>query len=322
MEGPLSGAKRREKGDPVMLDAHQMNVFLQAAQSLSFTEAARRLCMTQPSVSQHIRSLEQRFGTRLFERRGRYLKLTESGQALLPLARKMVKLSVHIEETLEELQMEISGQLLIGCCTSAGSYLLPLLLALFHAENPAVLVTCHVTDPLTALEQLKEGRLHLMVSPVQETGATVEFRKLLTDLIYLVVPARHPWAQLGEIEPAQLKEGKFIFHEETSGTRQAVASQLPEVGLSMEQLNGIMILGASESIALSVKEGIGVAFLSRLAAQEFLRREEIAVVKVAGFQPKRQIWLGRHTNFPATRAQTAFWEYALDEENELISKMG
>jgi DNA-binding transcriptional LysR family regulator len=278
--------------------------------------------MTQPSVSQHIRSLEQRFGTRLFERRGRYLKLTESGQALLPLARKMVKLSVHIEETLEELQMDVGGQLLIGCCTSAGRYLLPLMLALFHAENPSVLVTCHVTDPLTSLEMLKEGRLHLMVSPVSETGEEVEFRKLLTDLIYLVVPVGHPWAKVGEIEPAQLLEGKFILQEETSGTRQAVASQLPEVGLSMEQLNGIMVLGASESIALSVKEGIGVAFLSRLAAQEFLRREEIVVVKVAGFQPKRQIWLGRHTNFPATRAQTAFWEYALDEENELISKMG
>ena len=73
-----------------MLDAHQLNVFLIAAQQLNFSEAARRLNMTQPSVSQHIQSLEKYFGMPLFERRGRHLALTEAGSTLLPMARQIV----------------------------------------------------------------------------------------------------------------------------------------------------------------------------------------------------------------------------------------
>ncbi|MCI0398891.1 MAG: LysR family transcriptional regulator, partial [Chloroflexi bacterium] len=82
-----------------MLDAHQMNVFLQAAKTLNFTQAARQLHMTQPSVSQHIQALEQYFNAPLFVRAGRHLTLTDAGAILMPLAQEMVLLSQQIEET-------------------------------------------------------------------------------------------------------------------------------------------------------------------------------------------------------------------------------
>ncbi len=82
-----------------MLDTHQLNVFLMAAETLNFTQAAKRLHMTQPSVSQHVQSLEQHFNTKLFRRIGRYIELTYDGEALVPLARELVDRSVLLEET-------------------------------------------------------------------------------------------------------------------------------------------------------------------------------------------------------------------------------
>ena len=86
-----------------MLDAHQLNVFLIAAETLNFTQAAVRLHMSQPSVSQHIFSLEQHFEQPLFIRSGRNVQLTDAGVALVPLARELVARSVHIEEMMKSL---------------------------------------------------------------------------------------------------------------------------------------------------------------------------------------------------------------------------
>ena len=90
--------------EKIVLDAHQINVFLTAAKTLNFTAAARQLHMTQPSVSQHIQALEQHFRTTLFVRKGRRMVLTDAGEALVPLARRMVDWSVRIDETMEARQ--------------------------------------------------------------------------------------------------------------------------------------------------------------------------------------------------------------------------
>ena len=112
-----------------MLDAHQLNVFLIASETLNFTETGKRLHMTQPTVSQHIQALENHFDSKLFHRNGRHLELTDAGKILVPLARDLIKVSVHIDETMESLKGDIYGHLLVGCSTTPGKYVLPHLLA-------------------------------------------------------------------------------------------------------------------------------------------------------------------------------------------------
>ena len=119
-----------------MLDAHQLNVFVTAAKTLNFTAAARQLHMTQPSVSQHVQSLEQHFGVALFIRSGRNLRLSDAGLALLPMAQRMVSSSLHIEEMMESLKGEVHGHLLVGCSTTIGKYVLPFMLAAFMRQYP------------------------------------------------------------------------------------------------------------------------------------------------------------------------------------------
>ena len=144
-----------------MLDTHQLNVFLIAADTLNFTQAARLLHMSQPSVSQHIQTLEQSFGHPLFVRLGRRIELTDAGRALVPLAREMVRRSIQIEETMKSLEGEVHGHLLVGCSTTPGKYILPQLLARFHHLNPKVRVSCTVAAQGEVFRMLCDGEVHV-----------------------------------------------------------------------------------------------------------------------------------------------------------------
>ncbi|MCB9443901.1 MAG: LysR family transcriptional regulator, partial [Ardenticatenaceae bacterium] len=193
-----------------MLDAHQLNVFLVAAETLNFTLAARRLHMSQPSVSQHIQSLEQHFGQSLFIRAGRTLQLTDAGEALVPMAQDMVNRSIRIEETIKSLQGEVYGHLLVGCSTTPGKYILPQLLARFHNTYPQVKISCHVASQDQSLQTLENGEIHFALASVPHTSfKNIEFSKFMTDRVLLIVPLSHPWAKKGIIEPDELFKTNF-----------------------------------------------------------------------------------------------------------------
>lgn len=298
-----------------MLDIHQLNVFLVAAETLNFTQAAQRLHMTQPSVSQHIQALEHHFDEVLFLRNGRTLELTDAGMSLVPLAREAVNISVRIDETMASLKGAIHGHLLVACSTTPGKYVLPQLLARFHGRHAQVRVTCQVTSQESALKKLSDGDVHFALSSMaDETYPDLEYHKFMCDPVILVAPLDHPWSQQGEVDIAELSRGDFILREEGSGTYLALSSALNRAGASINDLDTLLTLGNSEAIALAVQEGLGVGFISELVVCR-LSQGRVAVVKVRGLDIVRIIYIARNTRRPATIAQTAFWEFIHSPDN-------
>ncbi|MDX1435796.1 MAG: LysR family transcriptional regulator [Anaerolineales bacterium] len=298
-----------------MLDTHQLNVFLVAAETLNFTKAAQQLHMTQPSVSQHIQALEKHFGVKLFLRVGRHLELSDCGLALVPLARDMVEQSIRLEETMISLKGEIYGHLQVGCSTTPGKYILPHLLTEFHNRHPRVKVTCKVTSQVDASRSLSEGRIHFALTSMPFNGASdVEYRKFFGDPICLLAPLDHPWAIAGEIEAEELLDEKFIMREDTSGTYVVVQDGLKQAGVPIEKLNTILTRGNSEAIALAVQEGLGLGFVSRIVETNLVQ-DRVAHIRIRGLDLRREIYIGRHIRKPATNAQAAFWEYLRSVEN-------
>ncbi len=292
-----------------MLDAHQLNIFLVAAETLNFTHAAQQLHMSQPSVSQHIQSLERHLNTTLFERSGRQLQLSDAGATLVPLAREMVSQSVHIEESMASLKGEVFGHLMVGCSTTPGKYVLPQLLARFHNKYPRVKVTCQVSPQAKAIELLCDGRVHFALSSHshRQTCTDAEFHLFMKDPVVLIAPLNHPWAQRGEIDVEELPDADFILREEESGTYATVQEALGVINFSMRDLNTLLTLGNSEAIALAVQEELGVGFVSNTVVTG-MRQGDIAIINIRGLDICRDIYIGRHIRRPATVAQTAFWE--------------
>ena len=306
-----------------MLDAHQLNIFLAAAETLNFTQAAQLVHMSQPSVSQHVKSLEQHFGTLLFERTGRQLRLSDAGEALLPLAREMVAQSVHIEEEMASLNGEVFGHLKVGCSTTPGKYILPQLLARFHNQFPLVKVTCLVAPQATSIGNLCEGQVHFALSSHshRQSCSDAEFRLFMKDPVMLIAPQNHPWAKRESITPEELLEANFILREEESGTYATVRDALNTVNLSVHELNTLLTLGNSEAISLAVQEGLGVGFVSNTVVAG-MRQPDIAVIPIHGVNICRDIYIGRHVGRPATVAQTAFWKMIQNLQPESICGPG
>jgi DNA-binding transcriptional LysR family regulator len=300
-----------------MLDIHQLNVFLVAAETLNFTQAAQQLHMTQPSVSQHIQYLERHFDMELFIRNGRNLELTDAGMALLPLAREAVALSIRTDETMDSLKGSIHGHLIVCCSTTPGKYILPNLLARFHRRHPQVRVTCQVSSQADALQSVAEGDAHFALFSVSHSHyADLEAVSFVCDPIVLIAPLDHPWAKRDEIRPQELIEGDFIMRESSSGTFSAVSDALIQRNISIDDLRILITLGNAEAIALAVQEGIGVGFVSQMVVDR-LCKGKVAEVSIRGMNICREIYVGHNSRRPATNAQIAFWNFITSKENRL-----
>jgi DNA-binding transcriptional LysR family regulator len=303
-----------------MLDAHQLNVFLIAARTLNFTAAARQLHMTQPSVSQHIQALEQHFDAQLFVRSGRHLRLTDAGEVLLPMAQEMVSISQNIDNKMESLKGDVYGRLTVGCSTTVGKYVLPLLLANFMQQYPKVEACCFVTSRKVAMQMLCDGEVNVALASAQELNNNLEFTRFITDRVSLIVPLNHPWARRECVEMEELLDVNFIWREEGSGTRYVAEEKLRQHGIGIGQLKTILTLGNSEAIALAVQEGIGVGFVSQIIISRLVEGK-VATVKVRGLEIEQEIFIGRDVNHLGTTAQTAFWEFVTDPHNPVLNRL-
>jgi DNA-binding transcriptional LysR family regulator len=301
-----------------MLNLTELRTFSAAAETENFSEAARRLGITQPSVSMQIRSLEESLGAQLFERSGRAVRLTDVGRTLVPLARDLVERSIRVEEAIASLEGEVIGLLTIGCTTAAGKYVVPKLLAGLQARHPRVEVVCHVTTRRHALDLLRDGEAQIAITSLREPAKGIEYRPFATDRIVLITPPDHPWTIGGPITPADLAEGRFIRREEGSGTLAALKEALAWHDLSLDHLPTVMTLGNSEAIWMAVAEGLGVAFVSSMVAGPPASMGSVAVVEVEGLHLTRTLYMVRDAARPASRAQSAFWDYAFSAESEAV----
>lgn len=304
-----------------MLDVYALNVFLAAAETENFSEAARQLSLTQPAVSMQIRALEKKLKLNLFHRAGRTLTLTEKGKALVPLARDLVNRAVQIEEEIEAFKGKVVGQLKIGCSTTTGKYILPHLVARFRRLYPNVQVSIFNHSREQVLAGICDGTSHLAVVSAEPACRDTDFREFFTDYIVLIVPAGHPWATRAAITPDEMRAADFILRDAESGTRQEVEVALRTVGLSVSDLNVVMEIGNSEAISMAVEEGIGAAFVSRAVARRGIELGLIKEVRVAGLTLQRQIFIAHSRRHPATRAQTEFWNFIQDPHNETLLKL-
>lgn len=304
-----------------MLDVYELNVFLVAAQTENFSEAARQLNLTQPAVSMQIKALERKLGVELFHRAGRSLALSEQGRALTPLARDMINRAIRIEEQIESLKGEVVGHLKIACSTTTGKYFLPHLSARFRARHPAVQMTIYNHSRDRVLADLCEGTVQLAVVSSTPACRDAEYRHFFTDNVVLIVPANHPWATRELIAPEELRKANFIMRDTQSGTREEVEEVLRGVGLSIDDLNVVMEIGNSEAISMAVEEGMGAAFVSRTVARRGIELGKIKEVCVEGVSLSRDVYIAYSRRHPATQAQSEFWNFVQEADNEAMLQL-
>ncbi|HLF72745.1 MAG TPA: LysR family transcriptional regulator [Anaerolineales bacterium] len=293
-----------------MVELSTLRVFLVAAEERNFSQAARRLHLSQSAVSQNIQALERLYGVDLFVRHGRSVELSEVGAMILPTVRDVLNAARLLEDNLQSTRDQIGGELAIGCSTSAGKYIMTTLLAAFCREYPAVRPRIKVMGRDSIYERLRNETIPIGITSKYLDHRDLECIPLFEDRIILIAPPDHPWANYGRALPADLLDQPFITREEASGTCETVMEGLKALDITLEMLNVIMEIGNPEAIAMAVEQGMGIAFVSEMVAVRGLALKRIKKIDVEGLDLRRTIYMSRNVTKPFTRAQSAFWEFA------------
>ena len=302
-----------------MLDAHQLNIFLVAAETLNFTQAAERLHMSQPSVSQHIRALEKHFDEVLFIRQGRSLILSDGGRVLIPLAQQFVKQSTRINEAMSSLKGHIKGLINIRCNALTGRYTLPEFYNQFHEIYPEVTIACRTDGCEHPLETLRNGDMHFLFTNLDSMiEPCFQSQLLLTDEIMLITPKNHPWAKREYIEVEELLEEKYILPAGYTSTYTKVNEALAAKNFSLLQLDSFLTLDTTESIVLSVNKGLGLSFSSTTIASAI---SETVSVPIKDINIEQGMYIVRDKTHLTTAARNAFWDFLTTSKDAIQEKI-
>lgn len=305
-----------------MIDLERVRIFIYAAEHLSFSEAAKRLHLSQPTVSHHIRSLETSLHVELFERAGNSVRLTESGRLLLPWAQKLVRQAIEVQNMMSSLDSNVSGELRIACSTTSGKYVLPQLAARFRQRYASIHVSILTCRPQHVVPRLLEAEANLaVVSSYELCSGDMECQQFFRDAITLIVPRGHPWSYREHIEPAELLEQPVILREPTSGTRRVLQTELARHDITEDDLDIFLELGNAEAIVRTIQEGFGVSFVSHLAADWALQLGYVAAVPVTGMQLQRDIYMVRRRLETPHRPQEVFWDFVHNPLNEDLLRL-
>lgn len=267
------------------LTLRQLEVFVEAARVLNFSEVAERLHLTQPAISMQIRQLEEAVGLPLFERAGRHKTLTEAGLLLRHHAARMLAELQDAEQRLLSLRGLTGGTINIGL-VSTTKYFAPGLLARFLREHPGVDVGFMFGNREMLVRLLMENQidLALMGRPPAEVETLAE--PLAENPHVLVAPLDHPFVSAHNIDMHALRDDTFLMREPGSGTR----LMLEELFRShLFKPARLVTLGSNETVKQAVMAGLGVSLLSLHTLSLELRSRQIAVLDVLGL-PMQRVW--------------------------------
>lgn len=292
------------------MDTRQLAAFCAVVDRRSFSQAAERLGVTQPAVSLQVRALEERLGQQLLDRSGRRVEPTEAGRRLYRSAARMLQLEEQLLEDVSAANGDVlAGTLAIGASTGPGAHLVPLLLCEFQEQHPDLRVALSIWDTHGVIERVAEREVELGVVGARRRHRSLAFEPLGRDEIVLAVPPGHPAAG-GEMSLEELREENLVVMQEGAGVRQVVEEELRRAGLRLRALEPKLELGLQESVKTAVAAGYGVTFISRTAVEGELAAGTLAVARVAGIEPSRQLYAVRAKSRPPTRAAEAFLGFA------------
>ncbi len=295
------------------MDFRQIEIFVKVAELGSFSKAAGALYLTQPTISERIRSLEEELGLKLLDRQQRGAVPTKAGQILLAYARRILQLQREARQALDEFQGLMSGELVVGASTIPGEYVLPPLIGRFKAKFPDISVCLLIGDTQRVLDWMLEGKVEVGVVGAQIDHRAIEYRELMPDELVLVVPSDHPWHGKKAVTLEEVRQESLIVREKGSGSRHALERALGQVGLDLGAFKVVGEMGSTQAIKQAVKAGVGVSMISKRAVEEECRANLLWCVRVSDLKFARAFYLAIHRERTRSPLAEAFRTFLLGE---------
>lgn len=282
----------------------QLRIFVAVADREHVTQAARDLNLTQSATSAAVAALEARYQTKLFNRVGRRIALTDAGRLFLVEAKAVLARATAAELVLADLAGLKRGSLHLAASQTVGNYWLPRFIQTFRAGFPGISVALTMGNTETVSAMVREGTANLGFVEGDVEEPSLAITAIGEDEMVLVAPAGHAWAGKSGPHGIDLGSVSWVLREPGSGTRSILAGMLREKEMTMSDLAIGLELPTNESVRAAVEADAGVSVMSRLVAASALQAGTLVAIDYP--VPRRSFSMLRHKEHYVTAAEREF----------------
>ncbi len=271
----------------------------------SFSRAAEELYIAQPTISLHIRQLEEELGTKLLLRTTKNVEVTEKGREVYECAANILQLRDRITEKCSEGERRI---IRLGASTIPSAYILPEVLPAYVGKHPSTYFTIDQGDSRSVAEKLAEGVIDIGLTGMKPASTEILAEPFYEDTVVIITPVREPFLSMKEHNSATLEklfEEPVILREEGSGSLKAANTFLLNAGYSEDDLRVAARTNDPEAIKNLVAQGLGISMISSKAAENYSRENRLLVFSFPEISGRRLLYI-------ATRKHSVLSERAED----------
>ncbi len=266
----------------------RLKVFQSVARNLSFTKASQELFISQPAITKHIQELESTYQTRLFDRQGGKISLTESGQLLLEHCERILEEYRKLEYEMHLLHNQYTGELRLGASTTIAQYVLPPMLGTFISKFPQVELSLLNGNTREMEAALQEHRIDLAMVEGVTRLPNLRYTPFLEDELVIVVRTGSRLPVDDEITPQRLARLPLVLRERGSGTLDVFERAMLQHNIKLSTLHVLMYLGSTESIKLFLEHTDCLGVVSIRSVSRELYAGRLRVLEVKGLEMKRE----------------------------------
>ena len=293
------------------MDIHHLRVFASVFKNRSFSKASEELHLTQPTISNHIKALEDEFDCKLFDRLGRTILPTKEAEVLYSHSMELIESTNNLREAVGLMKKDISGKLIIGASTIPGVYLLPGFMSEFRKKFPSISFQILISDSKGIIENISRHELLLGIVGAKLGNEHIKYMPFIEDELIVVSSPHLSKNRMMTLQ--ELLKFPMVLREEGSGTRKETEKFLANKGISLENVHISGVFGSTDAIKQAVKAGLGVSILSKFSVADELKYKILEEIKLTDIQMKRRFYIVTHKKRTLPRLYETFLNYIAAE---------
>lgn len=255
-----------------------LKTFVTLVEVKNFTKTAEMLLMSQPSVSLHIKKLEEEFQTKLFLRSPKFLKVTLTGEILYDRAKQMITIYEQTRQDIQEHDRSIKGELKIGASFTIGEYILPSLLIDLQKNYPELELQVVIGNTEEIVQAVRLYKVDIGLIEGQTNEKELSVHPFMQDELFVVSSNDHELAYKDEVEITDLHDQAWVTREVGSGTREYLNHVIRSNGL---KIKSILTISSNQGIKETlIKNGVGLALLSRSVIERDVQNKILSIIQL------------------------------------------
>ena len=296
------------------MDLRQLETFIQVANSKSFSRAAEKLYITQPTVTNHVQNLEKELGTLLINRSGKNISLTDAGSLLYKYAINIVNSCEMAKFDLASYKGKIQGHVSIFSSSVPRKYILPNIIHDFLSIYPDVSFTLADNDSKNVTNSILEGDTDFGIVGAKYSSNNLNYIDLMEDRLLLITPnsTKFNKPNFSTLKLKDILKENILLREEGSGTRNLLEFELKKNKLNLNSLNIIAYIEDTETIKELVSLGTGVSFISEKAIEEDIKSERYKAFYIEDFNLTREFYFVYHNKRQLSPLNETFKNFVLE----------